>query len=1251
MNSEHDKTILTNCPSDQELSAFSVGKLSQVRYDRIAEHVATCGDCVARLTRLDDTSDTLVSELRQPMAPYLCSDEDRKRAIELVAAIGRKPSTETQQAAQDERADDLDVKELGPYRVLAKLGQGGMGTVYKALHTRLEKVVAVKVLPADRMTDEAAVSRFEREMRSVGKLDHPNIVRATDADEDDGLHYLVMEFVDGLDLSEVVRQHGPLPAAEACELVRQSALGLEHAHEHGLVHRDIKPSNLMLTRKGVVKILDMGLALLDEPHIAEGKELTQSGQLMGTIDYMAPEQGTDTHHVDIRADIYSLGATLYKLLTGSAPFAGPKYDSLMKKLVALAGEEPTSVTETRPDLPPELVPLVTRMLAKSPDARFATPAEVARELEPLAAGADLRALLATATGAEKCDDATTGETSGPIRSSLSATEACRASSSQAATEPTVLGDPQPRAPQSTTQVSAPSADAPGRSTWWSRPRRLAVGALAAVVLLGVIIMVATKKGTVVVEGPDGKPLPNDVTVVLTGDGEEIEICAKDQWTVRAKPDEFQVTVRDSQDRFHFKGETLTVQRFGRTALKISRKAVAPAVGLKETTQPAASPFDQLRREDIDPYELAVAGMGDPPKAPPELVAIYGNSRLAHWSKPRQMEFDATGEIVVSRGSCTRVWERETGRQLACWPSSGFVLNPDRNLAAVGTPDGRLILWHIPARREQRSIVVGKTSIQPQSFSSDSRQVVVRDQGTLRVFSADDGAQLAAFTANPPPVEPPRFIDKDGAVLVIGEKQARVWDLVTGDYRSSAIAATAPCALSSDGTMFASKSGEDELTIWKLPGATELSKLAVPSVCRLWFSPDSETLLTVSKPKDNQEETVTVWDAVSGEQLRSFVVGGKDHAGLFVSPDGRQIIQFIAEHYERIRLKLFNANEGTGRLTDVRVRRGDEILGFSPDGKLMGARRGRNLYFVDVQAGGSGERLAHHDSKCTCAAVSSGGESLALGHVRTADIVSLPSGRTTKLSQTPAQNVQELVFSADGRYLAGRSNDGVYLWDTQTRELLQSWTVSSLGFGNSRIDFSPTEPALAIWGGNGKVIIWNAEKSAEQSSFKPEPPGPPAALAYHPDGTALFLGPFGYNWSARLWDPVKGVKKADINYSERAVHRVMFHPDGSLLAAKVGYLRDIRLLSTSGNAQPRHFNHIQDSDAFAFSPDGKTLATEPRAGVVEFWDVASGNSTGTIEVGPGRFEQLVYAPDGRHLITVNANGTVYVLRLTSGSMSD
>ena len=269
-------------------------------------------------------------------------------------------------AADSPPSPPIDVGTLlGIYRLEARLGAGGMGVVYKALHTKLDKYVAIKVLPAQFTRDPLLVSRFEREMKAVGKVEHPHIVRAMDAGEINGMHFLVMEYVDGLDLARLIALRGPRSVREGCEIVRQAALGLAHAHEHDLVHRDIKPSNLVLAEPRApspamrrpaqvhVKVLDLGLALLqcEAGSGQPGLTITNAQTTMGTPDYMAPEQWENTHAVDGRADLYSLGCTLFFLLTGKAPYDDAAHSTLIHKMAGHSLHAPPRLQTRRPDIP------------------------------------------------------------------------------------------------------------------------------------------------------------------------------------------------------------------------------------------------------------------------------------------------------------------------------------------------------------------------------------------------------------------------------------------------------------------------------------------------------------------------------------------------------------------------------------------------------------------------------------------------------------------------------------------------------------------------------------------------------------------------------------------------------------------------------------------------------------------------------------------------------------------------------------
>lgn len=342
-------------PTSQQLAAFGLGQLPPEESARVERHVATCDTCCRALAAVPD--DTLIERLRAGDTP-----------------------THAEVAGHEPLPPEL--AEHARYRVVRVLGTGGMGVVYQAEHRMMERVVALKVIRGDLLRRPQAVERFQTEVRAAARLAHPNIVTAHDAEQAGSIHFLVMEYVDGVSLYRLVKERGPLPIAEACEYIRQAAMGLQHAFERGMVHRDIKPHNLMRTPQGQVKILDFGLARLgrdagpEEAFTSKAKVLTAAETVLGTPDYMAPEQAVDSHAADIRADIYSLGATLYFLLTGRAPFAGTSFLPDQRT--------PPSLAKTRPDAPAALGAVAERMMAVDPAKRYQVPREVILALAPFA---------------------------------------------------------------------------------------------------------------------------------------------------------------------------------------------------------------------------------------------------------------------------------------------------------------------------------------------------------------------------------------------------------------------------------------------------------------------------------------------------------------------------------------------------------------------------------------------------------------------------------------------------------------------------------------------------------------------------------------------------------------------------------------------------------------------------------------------------------------------------------------------------
>lgn len=375
---------------------------------------------------------------------------------------------------------------LGNYVVLDKIGQGGMGLVLKAEHKRMKRIVAVKVLSAAALNSPDAVARFHREVEAAARLEHPHIVAAYDADESAGTHFLAMQFIEGRDLASLVQESGPLGVADAIECILQAARGLEYAHAKGVIHRDIKPANLLLDREGTVKILDMGLArLTPAAGAAKNAALTETGEIMGTIDYMAPEQALNTKHADQRSDVYSLGLSLWYLLTGRAAYEG---ETLMEKLMAHQSKPIPSLVEACPAVPAELDRIFRRMVAKSPADRYQTMSEVLADLglcrESIGESSGLKRRVLSLSGQSVQPSAVTILEQGEVASIASVDPGA----ATLPTDGTVTAANEPAGPATTPIVRPPlvAPDWPTRAK--PRPKALLIGGAAGVVIVIVTLV-------------------------------------------------------------------------------------------------------------------------------------------------------------------------------------------------------------------------------------------------------------------------------------------------------------------------------------------------------------------------------------------------------------------------------------------------------------------------------------------------------------------------------------------------------------------------------------------------------------------------------------------------------------------------------------------------------------------------------------------------------------------------------------------
>lgn len=363
-------------PSQEQLNAYNLGQLPPDEAVAIETHISKCEPCCDTIINMsaDDTFVSLLKEARQ-----LPTDQ----------AVDHGVAT----ASSSDQDFPAQLADHPRYELLGLIGKGGMGDVYKAQHRKMKRTVALKVINRRLFRQPQAVNRFHREVEAAAQLSHPNIVTSHDADQAGDIHFMVMEYVDGVDLSQVVRDRGALSIHQACDYIRQAALGLQHAHERGMVHRDIKPHNLMVTADGMVKILDFGIASLAPETSAEADatstrgDLTTAGGIMGTPDFISPEQADDARKADVRSDIYSLGATLYFLLSGQPPFAE---GSVTQKLNSHAQAEPKPLESLRDDIPADLAVIISSMMAKDPEARFQTSAEVAEALKSFSQSAEQR---------------------------------------------------------------------------------------------------------------------------------------------------------------------------------------------------------------------------------------------------------------------------------------------------------------------------------------------------------------------------------------------------------------------------------------------------------------------------------------------------------------------------------------------------------------------------------------------------------------------------------------------------------------------------------------------------------------------------------------------------------------------------------------------------------------------------------------------------------------------------------------------
>jgi len=543
-------------PTDQTLHSYGLGKLDDVSSESVSKHLEFCPDCQRRVAEM--SSDSFLGRLQKARgSPREVSSTGRSPADSI-----EPPSAETMPPGLSDHPD---------YEVIRELGRGGMGVVYLAHNRLLGRQEVLKVMSRHIMERPGVLARFLAEMRAVARLQHPNIVTAYSAFRLGESIVFAMEYVEGLDLAKMVKTKGPLPVARACYFVNQAAQGMQHAHEQGMVHRDIKPGNLMLSHKGnrpLVKVLDFGLAKATREVPVDGG-LTNPGQALGTPDYMAPEQIRDAQKADIRADIYSLGCTLYYLLSGGPPFQA---ENLWDLYLAHHSMDAKLLNFVRPEVPGELASLVAKLMAKEPGRRFQTPAEVAQALTPFfkKSNASVRVSNTELSRAGQPDERPTS----PARGSVPTQPATNLAPAPAPPlkKPTEKARHEPQwesliefkeTEPSRKPAPAPAAPRRPKPPWIWPTAAAGLLLLGLFVAWGVVLWVKTANGMIELVN-----LPKDAEVFV--DGEKVKIT----WPVGGKPAVITVTagmhklmvknhkVLVKKDGLEISGDEVTVQAEG-----------------------------------------------------------------------------------------------------------------------------------------------------------------------------------------------------------------------------------------------------------------------------------------------------------------------------------------------------------------------------------------------------------------------------------------------------------------------------------------------------------------------------------------------------------------------------------------------------------------------------------------------------------------------------------------------------------------
>jgi WD40 repeat protein/serine/threonine protein kinase len=1097
---------------------------------------------------------------------------------------------------------------IGKYKVLEGLGSGGMCTVYLCEHRFMNRRVAIKVLPMSQSQNPAALGRFYREARAVAALDHPNIVRAYDIDHDGDVHFLVMEYAVGVSLQDLIKQRGPLPIGQAANYMAQAALGLQHAYEHGLIHRDIKPANLLLDNSGTIKILDLGLARFfnDESDILTREH---NEAVLGTADYLSPEQALDSHTVDIRSDIYSLGMTFYFLLTAQTPLGS---GTVAQKLIWHQFRLPKPIRDLRLDVPEALVEVLNRMMAKDPYERYQQPAELVVALTPwvhlsvapaAAPSGDAPIAVPPATDSDRSDwtpDFTPASTA--IITTGIANRTDRPNRSE------------PREPEGAS--TAPPERSPRQRRWW------AGWAISAVAVLGLVI------GGVAFLGRKGPP----VRPGAERKDEKVASLSPAQAALR------ELTGRAAAPKADFAQLRRDLFSFRKTFPGTPESLTAPQL----LTQ-IPSPLDRFDGKGL-PDSVRQAWQ------PFELVAILGdgNCRVALGGPVKGLAFHPNGRLLATASDDKiRMLDVETLQVQAVWPDTGgYCLNfsPDGQILAAIVKGVKL--WDVESGKEKVTLQNPPGDITRLRFSPDGKTLATVTKGSrLQLWDVATGKETGSFQGQGVESWALAF-SPDGKVVVTGTKEHRInrWDVI-GKQELPALSDAKHeiwgLAFSPDGKTLVSTGWEPPARLWDVESGKPRADLAghEGGVWPLQVSPDGAVLATGSS-----DRTVRLWDMATGQQravLRGSVSG---MSSLAFSPDSRTLAS--------------GGDDGWLWLWDVATAKPRQAS-FAPphpgnmewitetwDGSVL--VQGTNNGVLKIWDAVTGmETVGFPECRDTYwVALSADGKTLRSVNRASGDAKIWDPG--TGKERFGAQGVKVDALSSDGTMWAGARNEEVptvCLWEAASGKLrlvLEGHTGPI-----SKIAFAPDGKTLATASTDHTVKVWDLNNGQTRLTLKGHA-APVRYLTFSPDGKLLASAAEDQN--GRVWDVARGKERFSFAGPEAYNYYVAFSPDAKLLAS--GHRGgDVNVFDVqTGKLQYTLKGNDSTTHVGGFSADGKFLTAWADNGQVSLWRLPSEKKPAELWKWPMPHEAYSqFTADGRHLF-VYGGGTAYLLRLAPAPAS-